>query len=67
MEGENFEDVLRCAVSLSGDSDTLTAIAASIAEGFYGIPDEINKMILPKLSDFLLNALNKWEAWRTNA
>ncbi|MBQ7559172.1 MAG: ADP-ribosylglycohydrolase family protein [Synergistaceae bacterium] len=66
MEGENFEDVLRCAVSLSGDSDTLTAIAASIAEGAYGIPDEINKMILPKLDEFLLNALNKWEVWRAN-
>lgn len=66
MEGENFEDVLRCAVSLSGDADTLTAIAASIAEGAYGIPDEINKMILPKLDEFLLNALNKWEVWRAN-
>ena len=64
MEGENFEDVVRCAVSLSGDSDTLTDISASIAEGFYGIPDEISKMVMPKLSEFLLNSLNKWEAWR---
>ena len=66
MEGKDFEDVVRCAVSLSGDADTLTAIAASIAEGAYGIPDEINKMILPKLDEFLLNVLNKWEAWRSN-
>jgi len=67
LEGENFEDVLRCAVSLSGDSDTLTAIAGSIAEGFYGIPDEISKMIVPKLSDFLMGTLTKWEIWRHNA
>lgn len=67
LEGENFEDVVRCAVSLSGDSDTLTAIAASIAEGFYGIPDEITAMIEPKLSDFLIGALAKWEIWRHNA
>lgn len=67
MEGESFEDVLRCAVSLSGDSDTLTAIAASIAEGFYGIPDEISSMVWPKLSEFLQNALGKWDAWRANA
>lgn len=67
LEGENFEDVVRCAVSLSGDSDTLTAIAASIAEGFYGIPDEISKMILPKLTDFLTGALTKWEIWRHEA
>ena len=64
LEGENFEDVLRCAVSLSGDSDTLTAIAASIAEGFYGIPEEISRMIVPKLSDFLMGSLTKWEIWR---
>ena len=67
LEGESFEDVVRCAVSLSGDSDTLTAIAASIAEGFYGIPDEISKMVLPKLDDFLSNALYKWDAWRANS
>ena len=66
LEGENFEDVLRSAVSLSGDSDTLTAISASIAEGFYGIPDEISKMVMPKLSDFLRNTLVKFDAWRSN-
>lgn len=38
LEGESFEDVLRTAVSLGGDSDTLTAIAGSIAEGFFEIP-----------------------------
>ena len=67
LEGENFEDVLRCAVSLSGDADTLTAIAASIAEGFYGIPEEISRMIVPKLSDFLMGTMIKWEIWRHNA
>ena len=34
LEGESFEDVIRTAVSLGGDCDTLTAIAGSIAEGF---------------------------------
>ena len=38
LEGESFEDVIRTAVSLGGDCDTLTAIAGSIAEGFYGVP-----------------------------
>ena len=40
LEGENFEDVIRTAVSLGGDCDTLTAIAGSIAEGFYGVPEQ---------------------------
>ncbi|MBQ4430103.1 MAG: ADP-ribosylglycohydrolase family protein [Synergistaceae bacterium] len=64
LEGNSFEDVTRCAVSLGGDSDTLTAIACSIAEGMYGIPDEIDDMILPKLDGFLTDVLLKWELWR---
>lgn len=39
LEGESFEDVIRTAVSLGGDCDTLTCIAASIAEAYYGIDD----------------------------
>lgn len=38
LEGEDFENVIRTAVSLGGDTDTLAAIAGSIAEGFYGVP-----------------------------
>ena len=64
LEGKDFEDVARCAVSLSGDSDTLTAIACSIAEGFYGIPDEISEMVMPKLDDYQTDLLLKWELWR---
>ena len=67
LEGKDFEDVARCAVSLSGDSDTLTAIACSIAEGFYDIPDEISEMIMPKLDDFMTDLLLKWELWRAKA
>ena len=38
LEGKDFEDVIRTAVSLGGDCDTLTCIAGSIAEAFYGVP-----------------------------
>ena len=65
LEGKDFEDVTRCAVSLSGDSDTLTAISCSIAEGFYGIPDEICDMVMEKLDDYLIDLLLKWELWRS--
>ena len=41
LEGDSFEDVIRNAVSLGGDSDTLTAIAGSMAEAFYGVPQEL--------------------------
>lgn len=41
FEGESYEDVVRNAVSLGGDTDTLAAIAGSMAEAFYGIPESI--------------------------
>ncbi|MBO4910142.1 MAG: ADP-ribosylglycohydrolase family protein [Lachnospiraceae bacterium] len=40
FEGKDFEDVVRNAVSLGGDCDTLTDIAAAMAEGMYEIPEE---------------------------
>ena len=41
LEGEDFEDVIRTAVSLGGDCDTLTCIAGSVAEAYYGVPAEL--------------------------
>ena len=38
LEGTDFEDVIRTAVSLGGDCDTLTCIAGSMAEAMYGVP-----------------------------
>ena len=41
LESTDFEDCIRNAMSIGGDSDTLGAIAGAIAESFYGVPDEI--------------------------
>lgn len=41
LESESFEDAIRNAISVGGDSDTLAAITGSIAEAFYGIPDDL--------------------------
>jgi len=62
LEGENFEDVLRTAVSLGGDSDTLTAIAGSIAEAYYGAPEELKQEALCRLPDDLKDILLRFEA-----
>lgn len=51
LEGKDFEDVVRLAVSLGGDADTMASIAGSIAECIYPIPDWIVnacEYILPK-------------------
>ena len=43
LESVSFEDAVRNAISLGGDSDTIAAITGSIAEAAYGIPDHIKK------------------------
>jgi ADP-ribosylglycohydrolase len=60
LEAKNFEDAIRNAVSLGGDTDTLGAITGSIAEAYYGIPEwlmtecrkRINKDMRVVLDDF---------------
>jgi len=61
LEGESFEDVIRTAVSLGGDCDTLTCIAGSIAEGFYGIPAELKQECHSRLPEQLLDVLQKFD------
>lgn len=64
LEGENFEEVIRLAVSLGGDSDTIAAIAGSIAEPFFGIPTLMQVEAFEKLNHYLKYIVQKWEQWR---
>lgn len=41
LEGKDFEETIRLAISIGGDSDTIGAIAGSIAEAYYLIPDNV--------------------------
>ena len=54
LEGTDFEDVIRTAVSLGGDCDTLTCIACGIAEAFYDVPEEILIECKKRLPDDML-------------
>ena len=60
-KGNNFEEIIRLAVSLGGDSDTLTAIAGSIAEAYYPIPEDIKDRALEFLDDDLLEIYNQFQ------
>ena len=60
LEGSDFEDVIRTAVSLGGDCDTLTCIAGSIAEAFYGVPDELKAECEKRLPDDMAEMLRKF-------
>lgn len=54
LEGEDFEDVLRLAISMGGDADTLAATAGGIAETYFEIPDDIRKHVVKRLHPELL-------------
>jgi len=61
LEGEDFEDVIRTAVSLGGDCDTLTCIAGSMAEAFCGIPVWLKNQCYERLDDDLRRVLGEFE------
>lgn len=66
MEGTDFEDVIRTAVSLGGDCDTLTCIAASIAEAFYGLPDNMKDECRKRLPNDMLRILDRFDERRSD-
>jgi type I restriction enzyme M protein len=61
LESYDFEDAIRNAISIGGDSDTIGAITGSIAESFYGIPDNLRITASNYLDIFLLNTIYEFE------
>ena len=51
LAGRTFEEVIRLAISIGGDSDTIGAIAGSLAEAHFGIPPEIQQRALAYLPE----------------
>lgn len=60
LESTSFEDAIRTAISLGGDSDTVAAITGAIAEAYYGVPDDIRAKALTYLDDELLKIYDEW-------
>jgi len=59
LDSESYEDAIRNAVSLGGDSDTLACIAGSIAEAFYGeVPAAIREEVEARLTPDLWAIVN---------
>ena len=63
LESKDFEDAIRLAISIGGDSDTIGAITGSIAEAFYGVPEKIQKTAEEYLTDSLLEILKEYERY----
>ena len=65
LEATDFEDAVRNAISIGGDSDTVGAITGSIAEAMFGVPDEIMIKTLEHLPDEFVHILDRCLAWRS--
>lgn len=61
FESTSFEDAIRNAISLGGDSDTLAAITGGVAEAYYGIPEDIRQRAMEYLDIRLKAILRNFE------
>lgn len=62
LEGTSYEDTIRNAVSLGGDTDTQAAIAGSIAEAYYGIPKDIQQEGVKYIPKDMLDVISKFSS-----
>ena len=62
LESTDYEDAIRNAIALGGDSDTIGAITGSIASAFYGIPEDISEKALEYLDDYLIKIHDDFNA-----
>lgn len=59
FESTDFEDAIRNAISIGGDSDTIAAITGSVAEAFYGVDEDLEETALSFLDEYLLSEYDK--------
>ena len=61
FESTSFEDAIRNAISIGGDSDTIGAICGAVAGAYYGVPDEISAKAMTFLDHDLAESLDAFE------
>jgi type I restriction enzyme M protein len=62
LESTSFEDAIRNAISIGGDSDTIAAIAGGIAEAYYGVPEHLREQALTYLDAYQRGILEEFES-----
>lgn len=61
FEGEDYEDTVRNAVSLGGDTDTIAAIAGSMAEAYWGVPEDLRLECRKRVNRYIKEVLDSFE------
>lgn len=62
-ESTDFEDSIRNAISIGGDSDTIAAITGSISGVYYGIPDQLISQTETYLDSCLGHIMKQFDAY----
>lgn len=62
-ESENYEDAIRGAISIGGDSDTIACMTGGIAKAYYGMPEDLKNMAKKRLDKRLLKVVNAFESY----
>lgn len=62
LDGKDFEDCIRNAISIGGDSDTIGCITGSIAEAYYGIPEDISKKAMTYLPEEFKKMIQEFDS-----
>ncbi|MCQ2554187.1 MAG: ADP-ribosylglycohydrolase family protein [Clostridia bacterium] len=57
LEAESYEDAIRNAISIGGDSDTIACITGGIAETYFGVPEDIEKKAKSYLNEEMNNVI----------
>ncbi|MDO5536631.1 MAG: ADP-ribosylglycohydrolase family protein [Desulfovibrionaceae bacterium] len=63
LEGGSYEEAVRRAIWLGGDSDTQGCIAGGVAEAMYGVPEDIKQKGLTFFDDYQRREIDLWAAW----
>ncbi len=63
LEGGSYEETVRLAVSIGGDSDTIACMAGAIAEPFFGIPEEIKEKGVGIMDEYLRGKVEKFRGF----
>ena len=64
LEATDYEDAIRNAISIGGDSDTIACITGGIAEVMFGVPGEIGDQARTYLAHDLIDALDRFDRFK---
>lgn len=60
LKSNDFEQAIRLALSIGGDSDTIATITGSLAEAYYGVPTELIEKVKPYIKDYMFPVIEKF-------